>query len=51
MHKKCNRLHGKNYGKCTKTLYLKKKCVILIADCQRGNKWADGDNAVEDSTS
>ena len=34
-----------------KTLYLKKKCVILIADYQRGNKWADGDNAVEDSTS
>ena len=34
-----------------KALYLKKKCVILIADCQRGNKWTDGYNAVEDSTS
>ena len=34
-----------------KTLYLKKKCVILRADCQRGTKWTDGDNAVENSTS
>ena len=38
MHKKCNRLHSKNYGKCTKNTLLEEKMCYTNSRLSEGKQ-------------